>query len=196
MVAGYAGVVTGDGSSFTGLALTQAGTARESPGLVGRPSGAASWSVVDTAFLWHGEFEVPPVTVSDAAGILYTAFPFPTDAATGATAPGLLMAVDPAARAIAFDVATGATAWATAPGDRARLLSVGRGGRVYVAIGRPGHTAIRGLRLRDGATAWQRRTNQAVQGASERADGTVAVSVGWPSGSWPDDRLTLLDPRG
>lgn len=100
----------------------------------------------------------------------------------------------------ALDAATGAEAWNSPVGDRARLLSVGRGGRVYLAVDRAGgvsETALRGVRAvrwSDGRAVWERRTRLPVQGARELVNGTVAISAGDPSGSGPGV-LTLLDPR-
>lgn len=96
----------------------------------------------------------------------------------------------------AINARTGAQIWRTRPRDRARLLSVGSSGRVYVAIDHAGQTAVRALRIADGATAWQRRTNVAVLGALELRDRTVAVSAAstrFSGGS--GGRLTILDPR-
>lgn len=95
----------------------------------------------------------------------------------------------------AIDAATGRQAWRTRPADRARLLSVGRGGRVYLAIDAPGRLAVRAVRFRDGRTVWRRRTRLPVQGARELADGTVAVSAGFRYAASRSDRLSLLDPR-
>ncbi len=95
----------------------------------------------------------------------------------------------------ALDLATGAELWRTAPSDRARLLSVGRGGRVYVAVDATARQGIRALRFRDGTTAWQRRTRLPVRGALQLPDGRVAVSAGNQYAPTGSDRLTVLDPR-
>jgi outer membrane protein assembly factor BamB len=94
----------------------------------------------------------------------------------------------------ALDAATGAQIWETRPSDRARLLSVGRGGRVYVAIDASGRRAVRALRFRTGVTAWERRTRLPVRGARELASGRVAVSAGNEFAPLPSDRLTVLIP--
>jgi outer membrane protein assembly factor BamB len=94
----------------------------------------------------------------------------------------------------ALDIATGAQVWETRPSDRARLLSVGRGGRVYVAIDAAGRRAVRALRFRTGATAWERRTRLPVRGARELASGRVAVSAGNEFAPMGSDRLTVLVP--
>ena len=92
---------------------------------------------------------------------------------------------------------TGAQVWRTRPSDRARLLSVGPGGRVYLAIDAPARRAVRAVRFADGRVVWQRRTRLPVRGARELANGMVAVSAGAnPFSTTPADRLTLLDPRG
>jgi outer membrane protein assembly factor BamB len=94
----------------------------------------------------------------------------------------------------ALDAATGAQLWRTTTADRARLLSVGRGGRVYLAIDRPGHLAVRGVRL-TGATAWQRNARRRISDALELRNGTIAVSVDKRFGGPEATSLTLLDPR-
>ncbi len=95
----------------------------------------------------------------------------------------------------AYRAATGAPVWSTRPGEPARLLSVGRSGRVYLAIDAPGRRAVRAVRFTNGKTVWQRRTRRPVAGARELRNGTVAVSVGaiFPRAS--TDVLTLLRPR-
>jgi hypothetical protein len=94
----------------------------------------------------------------------------------------------------AVDLATGAQLWKTRPSDRARLLSVGRGGRVYVAIDAPSRQGVRGLRLATGATAWRLRTGLPVRDALELAGGRVAVSAGRQYAPTTADRLTVLIP--
>jgi outer membrane protein assembly factor BamB len=94
----------------------------------------------------------------------------------------------------ALDAATGAQLWRTATRDRARLLSAGARGPVYVAVDTPGATAIRAVRL-TGATKWQRRTGRLVLGAAELANGTVAVSAGSGPFNSAGGLLTVLDPR-
>jgi outer membrane protein assembly factor BamB len=94
----------------------------------------------------------------------------------------------------ALDATTGAQLWRTSTRDRARLLSAGARGPVYVAIDTPGATAVRAIRL-SGATRWQRRTGRPVTGAAELADGTVAVSAGSGDPALGGGILTLLDPR-
>ena len=95
----------------------------------------------------------------------------------------------------ALVASTGVQLWRTRPSDRATLLSVGRGGRVHVAIGATARRGVRGLRLADGSTAWQRRTGLPVLGARELANGSVAVSAGIRFAPTKGDRLTLLRPR-
>lgn len=95
----------------------------------------------------------------------------------------------------ALRAANGSQVWRTRLVDRARLLSVGRGGRVYIAVDRAGRPAVRGLRLRDGATVWQRRTRARALSAAELVNGTVALSIGERFGRSSQDRLTLIDPR-
>lgn len=94
----------------------------------------------------------------------------------------------------AIDLATGAQAWKTRPSDRARLLSVGGGGRVYVAIDAKARQGVRGLRLATGATAWQLRTGLPVRDALELKNGRVAVSAGRQYAPTTADRLTVLAP--
>ena len=94
----------------------------------------------------------------------------------------------------ALDGATGAQLWRTATRDRARLLSAGARGHVYVAVDTPGATAIRAIRL-SGARRWQRRTGRLVTGAAELANGTVAVSAGSGFPAPGTGILTILDPR-
>ncbi len=94
----------------------------------------------------------------------------------------------------ALDLADGVVVWETPASLRARLLSVGRGGRIYLSIGRPRQLAVRAVRFRDARTVWERRTPAPVMSARELRNGTVAVSFGF--GFRPrEDRLTLLDPR-
>ena len=94
----------------------------------------------------------------------------------------------------ALDAATGTQLWRTSTRDRARLLSAGARGPVYVAVDRPGATAIRAIRL-TGATKWQRGTGRLVLGAAELANGTVAVSAGSGPFNSAGGLLTVLDPR-
>jgi outer membrane protein assembly factor BamB len=94
----------------------------------------------------------------------------------------------------ANDLATGVQAWRTRPSDRARLLSVGRGGRVYVAVDAAAGQGVRGLRLATGAAAWQLRTGLPVRDALELANGRVAVSAGRQYAPTRADRLTVLVP--
>ncbi len=243
------------------------------PAFTGVPAGRPDlrWTVTVPGYLWLGESA--PMTVRDAAGVVYAAFitPTPIREPRGASVPGILVAMDPVARRIlwvvegpataltgltsgvlveqdgglaayrpdgtvawrraipagevvtprtvvhdpargrlyvgrlrpspgaggqgvtALDPATGAQRWRTVPGDRARLLSVGRGGRVYLAIGRPDRLAVRAVRAADGAAVWQRGTRLRAQSARELVNGTVAVSAGDPLGR--PGVLTLLDPR-
>ncbi|MGE3140639.1 MAG: PQQ-binding-like beta-propeller repeat protein, partial [Thermoleophilia bacterium] len=272
---GCSGVVFADGACV--MAFSELGPPPgppDRPVVAGRDAGATTWSwrLPVPGWLWSDDFNVPPMTVRDRAGIVYTAFdrPRPEGAPPGTAASGLLVAVDPVARRIlwtiegpsqaltgltsgvlvaepggvaayradgtvawrrvvpegqrvvptsvvhdpargrvylgrvavtlrsevgvtAVSAATGARAWRTRPSDRARLLSVGRGGRVYVAIDRAGHRSVRGLRLANATTAWERRTSLPVQSARELLNGTVAVSAGGQYGG--PGRLTLLDPR-
>lgn len=275
VVEGCAGVVTADGSCFTaGQFLRDLFSG--SPGIRGRPAGAPPWEVVDTAFRWSpSRLGVPPMAVDDSGGIVYAAFGGVAEVATGGGLPGVLMAVDPVAKAalwtrtgprqvltgltsgvltweagcietdcprldgrlVAFDASGGIrwtrplAGWASAPGtafdaardriylggdrfrgvmaldaatgdltwrtrtrDRADLLSVGRSGRVYVAIHRPGREAVRALRLTDGSTLWERRTRMPVLGAHELPNGSVAVSAGIVNTA--TGRTTVLRPRG
>jgi outer membrane protein assembly factor BamB len=204
------------------------------------------------------------MAVADSAGIVYAAFDAVAEAATGVGRPGVLMAVDPVAKAalwtrtgpravltglasgvlawengritafdaaggvrwtrpvaggvspagtafdpargrvylggdrfrgvMALDAATGDLIWRTRARDRADLLSVGRSGRVYVAIHRPGRRAVRAVRLTNGSAVWERRTRMPVLGAHELANGTVAVSAGTVYTA--NGRVTLLRPRG
>lgn len=94
----------------------------------------------------------------------------------------------------ALDAATGAQLWRTTTRDRARLLSAGARGPVYVAVDTPGATAVRAVRL-SGATRWQRGTGRLVTGAVELANGTVAVSAGSGFPAPGTGVLTVLDPR-
>ncbi len=93
----------------------------------------------------------------------------------------------------AFDAATGRQLWRTAPVLDATLMSVGRGGRVYLAIERPDKTSVRAVRGADGGAVWQRRTALPVWSVQELLNGTVAVSMVGPPGG--RGRLTVLDPR-
>lgn len=137
------------------------------------PDGAERWSRPVPAV---GGGVAPSTTVYDAArGRVYV----------GRSGSGVTALV----------ATTGAQVWRTRPSDRARLLSVGRGGRVYLAIDPPGRRAVRAVRLTDGRTVWQRRTSLPVRGALELADGTVAVSAGNLFAPTTADRLTRLDPR-
>jgi outer membrane protein assembly factor BamB len=94
----------------------------------------------------------------------------------------------------ALDGATGAQLWRTTTRDRARLLSAGARGPVYVAVDTPGATGIRAVRL-SGAVKWQRRTGRLVTGAAELANGTVAVSAGSGFPAPGAGILSVLDPR-
>ena len=95
----------------------------------------------------------------------------------------------------ALVASTGAQVWRTRPADRASLLSVGRGGRVYLAIDAPGRRGARAVRFADGRTVWEWRTSLPVLGARELVNGSVAVSAGTPYSPSRADRLTLLDAR-
>ncbi len=267
IVEGCTGVVSADGACVAGAGLlSPLPPSLFAPGVRGRTASGVTWTASDPGWGWAGD--VPPMAARDAAGIVYVAFADPARASGGEPAPGLLMAVDPSARAVlwtrlgptevltgldegvlvsenggitavgpdgvarwarplaagqrvrpaevvndaprgrvyvgrtggarpgvtALDAATGAQAWRTRPADRARLLSVGRGGRVYVAVDRPGLRAVRAMRIA-GGVAWERRTRIPALSARELADGTVAVSAGARYGHGSDDRLTLLDPR-
>jgi hypothetical protein len=271
IVTGCAGVVYPDGACVVGGPREDAAL-RSSPAITGRPVGAPPWVVWDDRYGWRDEFDVPPMTVRDGAGVVYAAFVAPTERATGQRLwqSGLLMAVDPATHAIlwtrvgptqvltglgsgvlvseaggisaigadggvrwsrglssrqrvvpqqavydaargrvyigraygseppgvsALVVSTGAQAWRTRPRDRASLLSVGRGGRVYLAIDSPDRRAARAVRFADGRTVWEWRTSLPVLGARELVNGTVAVSAGNRYAPGRADRLTLLDPK-
>lgn len=262
-VAGCAGAVFPDSTCIVGTDVADAAF-RHSPALVARgPSGW--WSVADRRYLWQDEFGVAQMTVRDGTGLIHAAFAAPRDAVGGGTLPGVLLTVDPVARAIvatrvgptqvlaalpagvlvaeagrivalspdgserwsrpfttrpsqvlvdaardrvyvgpAFDgvpvvralsLSTGATLWRTATADRARLMSVGRGGRVYLAIDAPGRRAARGVRLANGSTAWQHRTAQPVLGVRELVNGTVAISAGSAYAGSSGGRMTIIDPR-
>ncbi len=95
----------------------------------------------------------------------------------------------------AMSAATGAVAWRTRPADRARLMSVGRGGRVYVADGATGRLAARGMRFASGATVWRRSTDLPVLGVRELVNGTVAISAGNRYAGAFSGRMTIVDPR-
>ncbi len=268
IVPGCAGVVSRAGGCVAGDRIVDPAS-RSSPGVRGRPAGGPPWTVSDDRYEWQDDSDVPPVTVADHAGLVYAAFASPVERSGGRAVPGLLMAVNPSARAIiwtrvgptealtalgagllvsrdggiaaigpdgadrwvrglppgqrvspdgalhdaargrlyisrtgagapgvtALVAGTGAQVWRTRPRDRARLLSVGRGGRVYLAIDAPSRRAVRAVRLADGAVAWERRTSVEVRGARELANGTVAVSAGARFASSSSDRLTVLDPR-
>jgi outer membrane protein assembly factor BamB len=90
----------------------------------------------------------------------------------------------------ALEARTGMQLWRTATRDRARLLSVGARGPVYLAIDRPKATAVRAVRL-TGRVKWERRTGRLVTGAAELANGTVAVAAG----DGLRGLVTVLDPR-
>jgi hypothetical protein len=269
-VRGCAGVVSPDGGC-----VAAPGDARDShPAFAARPAAGSAWRVQDPRWFWYPESDVPAMVVQDAGGRVYAGYTFPVEVATRRQIPGLLMALDPATRAIlwqregptqalaalpdgvleaeggaafgtggavaayssdgtllwrrgvpsgqrvaprdtvvdarrgriyvgrvdttpgvtALDLATGAQRWKTRPSDRARLLSVGRSGRVYVAIGAAARRGVRGLRLATGVTAWQLRTGLPVRDALELAGGRVAVSAGIPFAPTTRDRLTVLVP--
>ena len=95
----------------------------------------------------------------------------------------------------ALGASTGATLWRTRTSDRARVMSVGRGGRVYLAVDAPGRRAARGVRLASGSTVWEHRTSLPVLGVRELVNGTVAVSAGNRFAGTSGGRMTLLDPR-
>jgi hypothetical protein len=270
IVTGCAGVVYPDGACVVGGSQEDAARG-DSPAITGRPAAAPPWVVRDDRYGWRDEFQVPPMTVRDRAGLVYAAFEAPTDRTTGRRLlhSGLLMAVDPKARTIlwtrvgptqvltglgsgvlvkeaagitaigadgsvtwsrglsdrqrvvpgrvVYDAArgrvyigrvlgsappgvtalvarTGAQVWRTRPADRASLLSVGRSGRVYLAIESTGRRAARAVEFADGRTVWEWRTSLPVLGARELVNGTVAVSAGTPYAPSRADRLTLLDP--
>ncbi len=95
----------------------------------------------------------------------------------------------------ALRASSGATLWRTRTSDRARVMSVGRGGRVYLAVDAPGRRAARGVRLASGSTVWEHRTSLPVLGVRELVNGTVAVSAGNRFAGTSGGRMTLLDPR-
>ena len=74
-------------------------------------------------------------------------------------------------------------------------MSVGRGGRVYLAVDAPGRRAARGVRLASGSTVWQHRTGQPVLGVRELVNGTVAISAGSGYAGSSGGRMAIIDPR-
>ena len=264
-VAGCAGAVLADATCIGGTSTVEPPDFRSWPSVVARGPAGPLWRIIDRRYLWQGEFDVPPMTVRDGSGLIYTAFDGPRDAVGGATLPGVLLTVDPTARAVvgtrvgptealaalpagvlvaegdgiaalaadgsprwsrpftarpsqvlvdaardrvyvgpgfdgvpvvrALSLATGATVWRTATRDRARLMSVGRGGRVYLAIDAAGRRAARAVRLADGATVWQHRTGQPVLGVRELVNGTVAISAGSGYAGSSGGRMAIVDPR-
>jgi hypothetical protein len=98
-----------------------------------------------------------------------------------------------AAPLTAFDSRTGAVLWRTDPLDRAGLLSVGRSGRVYVAVDRDGVGSLRAVGL-DGSVRWELPTATAMAGAAELPDGTVALTTA-PVDHRPGALLSRIDPR-
>ena len=95
----------------------------------------------------------------------------------------------------ALTASTGATVWRTRGGDRARLMSVGPGGRVYLAVDATGRRAARGVRFTTGATVWEHRTSQPVLGVRELVNGTVAISAGARFAGTSGGRMAIIDPR-
>lgn len=264
-VTGCAGAVLADSACIVGTDVFEPPAyAGRFPALVARGP-AGWWSVVDRRYLWQDEFNVAQMTVRDGAGLIYAAFAGPRDVVVGGALPGVLLIVDPVARAIigtragptqalagfpsgvlvaeggrivalgpdgserwsrpfstrpsqvlvdpahdrvyvgpalggvpvvrALSLSTGVTAWRTATADRARLMSVGRGGQVYLVIDAAGRRAARGVRLADGSTAWQHRTGQPVLGARELVNGTVAISAGSAYAGSSGGRMAIIDPR-
>jgi outer membrane protein assembly factor BamB len=99
------------------------------------------------------------------------------------------------AEVVAVDIASGAELWRTAAPDRARLLSVGPTGRVYVATERDGRPALRAIDP-SGRGRWSSPVPNPVTGAAELARGRVALTVSRPPlGSFLVGATTLLiDP--
>ncbi len=95
----------------------------------------------------------------------------------------------------ALAASTGATVWRTRGGDRARLMSVGPGGRVYIAVNATGRRAARGVRFATGATVWEHRTSLPVLGVRELVNGTVAISAGNRYAGTTGGRMVIIDPR-
>ncbi|WP_217921259.1 PQQ-binding-like beta-propeller repeat protein [Miltoncostaea oceani] len=103
---------------------------------------------------------------------------------------------DAAEGVTALTASTGRQVWRTRPTEQARVLAVGRGGRVYLAIDAPAlRRSIRAVRWRDGTTAWERRVRGEVRSATELPDGAIAVSIARDRAGDPRSRLLLLDPR-
>lgn len=152
-------------------------------GVLAAEAGGVTAYGADGAVRWHRAVAArervrPRDTIVDAArGRLYLG-------RTGSTAPGVT----------AIDLTTGAQVWKTRPSDAARLLSVGRSGRVYVAMDGRGRRAVRGLRSATGATAWQLRTGLPVNDALELGGGRVAVSAGTVFAPTSANRLTVVVP--
>jgi outer membrane protein assembly factor BamB len=206
-------VADGGGLVYAAFDLpVEAGTGTRQPGLlmaVDRVTRAIRWTRVGPAEVLAAL--APGVLVREGAGVTVYApdgsvqwsRPVPTaqsvsprhtgvDAVRGQVYLGRRGGGAPGVTAL--DIATGAQVWTTRPSDRARLLSVGRGGRVYVAIDAAARRAVRALRFRTGATAWERRTRLPVRGARELAGGRVAVSAGNEFAPMRSDRLTVLVP--
>ncbi len=147
---------------------------------------------------------MPPVTVRDASGLVYAAFSRPQDAATGATLPGLLLAVDPARRAIVWTrigpdqvlaglpsgvlVADGARTLAIAPDGAVRwsrpfattadrVIVDARRGRIYAGSAFRSAPVVRALSLRTGATAWRTRAGDRARLLSVGRGGRVYVAL-------------------
>ena len=147
IVTGCAGVVYPDGACVVGGPREDAAL-RTSPAIMGRPVGAPPWVVWDDRYGWRDEFDVPPMTVRDGAGLVYAAFVAPTERATGhrLLQSGLLMAVDPTTHAILW----------TRVGPTQVLTGLGSGVLVNEAGGISAIGADGGVRWSRGLSARQR----------------------------------------
>ena len=120
-VAGCAGGVSPDGGCVVAL---PGESIDPHPGFTARPATGALWRVEDPRWRWFPENGVPPMAVGDADGVVYAAFRFSVEIATGRVADGVLMALDPATRTILWQREGPEEALAALPVGRPR-----RGGR-------------------------------------------------------------------
>ena len=73
----------------------------------------------------------------------------------------------------------------------AELMSVGRGGRVYLGTHMSGRDSVRAVRFTNGSTVWQHGSRLPIAGVQELANGTVAVLCD----TLADQRLQTLEHR-
>lgn len=167
------------------------------------------WSVTQPGYTYESEGFVPPMTVRDGTGLVYTAFEGPVPAAGPSAAPaGILLAVDPRTRKIAW-TRTGPTqalvglSSGVVVQEEGRIVALGADGaerwsqplstspdqviadplRDRLYVGTPGEErAVHALSVATGATLWQTAGRDQALLLSVGRSGRVYLSTYAPSG--------------